>query len=221
MAILDTQTCNRITWSSTRRVCSKLRTLSPSNANETTHQDFADSNPRSKPIQTTTNTFPPQNTSTAAPGSGKGAFSTKRYLWTISFYAQFFDVDTSEVLRRCQAAIFPRANFLDVLDGNPDLYGPFWIATTVVVILFLTGTISRWLAYRGETHYAYDFTLLSGTTLSCPTTILRTDPTLQVRPASSMATLASSQWLSGVRSNGLAARPPTSSNAGLSTAMQT
>lgn len=80
----------------------------------------------------------------------------------MSFYAQFFDVDTSEVLRRCQAAIFPRANFLDVLDGNPDLYGPFWIATTVVLILFLTGTISRWLAHRGDQYYAYDFTLLSG-----------------------------------------------------------
>lgn len=62
------------------------------------------------------------------------------------------------------AALFPRANFLDVLDGNPDLYGPFWIATTVVVILFLTGSISRFLAMRniGSTHYGYDFKLLSG-----------------------------------------------------------
>lgn len=80
----------------------------------------------------------------------------------MSFYAQFFDVDTSDVMRRCQAALFPRANFLDVLEGNPDLYGPFWIATTVVVILFLTGSISRWLRLRGESYYGYDFTLLSG-----------------------------------------------------------
>ena len=43
------------------------------------------------------------------------------------------DVDTTEVLRRCTATIYPRANFLDVLEGNPDLYGPFWIATTVDV----------------------------------------------------------------------------------------
>lgn len=49
-----------------------------------------------------------------------------------------------------------------MLDGNPDLYGPFWIATTVVVILFLTGTISQYLAREGKTHFAYDFTLLSG-----------------------------------------------------------
>ncbi|KAF2093339.1 Yip1-domain-containing protein [Rhizodiscina lignyota] len=96
----------------------------------------------------------------ATRGSGSG--SNKRLLWSISFYAQFFDVDTNEVLRRCYAAIFPRANFLDVLDGNPDLYGPFWIATTVVMILFVTGTINDYLAYQGKDHFPYDFRLLSG-----------------------------------------------------------
>ena len=98
----------------------------------------------------------------AAPSSGSG----KRFLWTLSFYAQFFDVDTSTVLHRCKSAIYPRANFLDVMDGNPDLYGPFWIATTVVVILFLTGTISQYLGRAGIEHFAYDFKLLSGELLS-------------------------------------------------------
>ncbi|KAI9813346.1 MAG: hypothetical protein M1826_002514 [Phylliscum demangeonii] len=94
--------------------------------------------------------------------SPSSASSSKRYLWTLSFYAQFFDVDSHEVVRRCTTALYPRANFLDVMEGNPDLYGPFWIATTVVVILFLTGTISQYLSRRGEGHFAYDFRLLSG-----------------------------------------------------------
>jgi hypothetical protein len=66
------------------------------------------------------------------------------------------------VLHRCAAALYPRANFLDVLEGNPDLYGPFWIATTVVLILFLGGTISDYLAREGRGSFAYDFGLLSG-----------------------------------------------------------
>jgi hypothetical protein len=49
-----------------------------------------------------------------------------------------------------------------VLEGNPDLYGPVWIATTVVVILFLTGTINQYLAQRGVGKFEYDFKLLSG-----------------------------------------------------------
>ncbi|TVY60691.1 Protein YIP5 [Lachnellula suecica] len=88
--------------------------------------------------------------------------SSKRFLWSLSFYAQFFDVDTTSVLSRCWAALYPRANFLDVLEGNPDLYGPVWIATTVIFILFLGGTINSYLAQRGSAHFVYDFTLLSG-----------------------------------------------------------
>src|SRR5262249_54146112 len=96
------------------------------------------------------------------PATASSSSSGKRFLWTMSFYAQFFDVDTSMVLSRCWAALFPRANFLDVLEGNPDLYGPFWIATTVVFILFLGGTISKYLSTTGQEPFAYDFTLLSG-----------------------------------------------------------
>ncbi|RMZ89314.1 hypothetical protein DV736_g3442, partial [Chaetothyriales sp. CBS 134916] len=91
---------------------------------------------------------------------------SKRMLWSLSFYAQFFDVDTSTVLHRCRTALIPflpnTPPFLDTLDGNPDLYGPFWIATTVVVILFLTGTISHKLATEKKQHFEYDFKLLSG-----------------------------------------------------------
>ncbi|EFW14848.1 hypothetical protein D8B26_000495 [Coccidioides posadasii str. Silveira] len=91
-----------------------------------------------------------------------GGTPSKHRFWTLSYYAQYFDVDTSEVFRRCTATLYPRSNFLDVLDGNADLYGPFWIATTVVVILFLTGTISQYLAREKKGHFEYDFRLLSG-----------------------------------------------------------
>ncbi|RMZ70022.1 Yip1 domain family [Pyrenophora seminiperda CCB06] len=104
----------------------------------------------------------PATASNSGGGGGIGSSARKHYLWSLHFYAQAFDVDTNEVLRRCISTIYPRANFLDVLEGNPDLYGPVWIATTVIVILFLTGTINQYLAAKGEEHFAYDFKLLSG-----------------------------------------------------------
>lgn len=88
--------------------------------------------------------------------------SGKQYLWSVEFYARFFDVDTSEVFRRCWSALFPRTNFLDLLEGNPDLYGPLWITTTVVLVLFLSSTIQGFLANAKNIAYTYNFDLLSG-----------------------------------------------------------
>jgi hypothetical protein len=119
--------------------------------------DF-DSQPNSR------NKIQPDTSSSLPFPTTSSSSARKHYLWSLSFYAQAFDVDTNEVLRRCTATIYPRQNFLDVLEGNPDLYGPIWIATTVAVILFLTGTISQYLAHTGQDHFTYDFKLLSSGT---------------------------------------------------------
>ena len=87
------------------------------------------------------------------------------------------------MVKRCGAALFPRVMFLDVLEGNPDLYGtvspppttpqptnlhhrhltgPFWITATVVLILFLSSTIAQYFARMKDVPYTYDFGLLSG-----------------------------------------------------------
>ena len=115
--------------------------------------DF-DTNPRA------TNKIQPDASSNPFLSTGSSN-APKRPIFTLSFYAQYFDVDTAEVLKRCWASLFPRASFLDVLDGNPDLYGPFWIATTVVFILFLAGTMN-WKLGGEEGVGRYDWGLLSG-----------------------------------------------------------
>lgn len=148
------------------------------------------------------------------PPATTGSGSSKRFLWSLSFYAQFFDVDTSSVLSRCWAALYPRANFLDVLEGNPDLYGPFWIATTVVFILFLGGTISQYLAETGKARFAYDFKLLSGMTPSWWNNDAALISSTQVPLVSSMAIPSSFLSLSSSPSNTSAANPQMSWSAG-------
>ena len=124
--------------------------------------DFEEA-PRSKVPPDSSRAGNPNGGSSSGSGGG-GLFATKHnHLFSLSFYAQFFDVDTAEVLRRCAAALYPRRPFLDVLDGNPDLYGPFWIAATVCFILFLAGYMSQRLAAAGDGPQSpYDFRLLSG-----------------------------------------------------------
>ncbi|KAG5444601.1 Yip1 member 1 [Clonorchis sinensis] len=81
--------------------------------------------------------------------------------WNIEFYQQHFDVDTHQVLRRLAFSVIPnpRSNFIQhVLKPRADLYGPFWIATTLILASAIGGNISSYLQSRGRlTSWRYDF----------------------------------------------------------------
>jgi len=67
--------------------------------------------------------------------------------FNIEFYQPFFDVTTDEVKERIVTTIDPRRNnFFDILQGKPDLYGPFWIYTTLIFALAAAGNFSGFLA---------------------------------------------------------------------------
>ncbi|KAI9105247.1 hypothetical protein DFS34DRAFT_598673 [Phlyctochytrium arcticum] len=109
--------------------------------------DFGFSNP----------TVNPQQQPGQPPATGKG-------FWTLEYYAQYFNVNTSDVAQRIIATIIPRQKFGDLIGSNPDLYGPFWITTTVIFMLFVTSTIAGSIAaFLSGTapSYNYDMTLLS------------------------------------------------------------
>ena len=94
--------------------------------------------------------------------SGSSSAGGKKVLWSTAYFSQYFDVDTQQVIQRCQTALFPRAHFLDVTGDKPDLYGPFWIITTVVFVLYVASTIAGYLAaHQSGSTYAYDFALLT------------------------------------------------------------
>ncbi|KAI8388032.1 uncharacterized protein BYT42DRAFT_602653 [Radiomyces spectabilis] len=84
-------------------------------------------------------------------------------LWSLDYYAQFFDVDTTQVLERCLKSLYPVGDFAsDTLNNQPDLYGPFWIATTVVFAVFVCSSLAGSLAaYMNDATHVYDFRLLS------------------------------------------------------------
>ncbi|TPX68413.1 hypothetical protein SpCBS45565_g03108 [Spizellomyces sp. 'palustris'] len=104
---------------------------------------------------------PPQQQQTQAAPQARGGF------WTVEYYSQYFNVDTTDVGQRIVATVIPKQKFADVLGTNPDLYGPFWIATTVIFALFATSTVAGFLATStgagqiNNDEYTYDITLLS------------------------------------------------------------
>ncbi|SCV73943.1 BQ2448_6373 [Microbotryum intermedium] len=80
----------------------------------------------------------------------------------LDFYTGYFDVDTVTVLTRGAKTFLPREDYVgEVLLGVPDLYGPFWIPTTLIFSLFLISSLSASVeAYLAGEQYTYDFTRL-------------------------------------------------------------
>ena len=92
-------------------------------------------------------------------------FSSSYNFFSLSFYQQFFDVDTSDVKSRIISASVPKPGksfFDDVLRQKPDLYGPFWICVTLVVSVAVTGNLASyfqtaWTGNHGDFEWHYDF----------------------------------------------------------------
>jgi len=86
----------------------------------------------------------------------------RRPLWSLDYYSQYFDVDTTQVLQRCFRSLYPVGLFEDVLNDNPDLYGPFWVTTTVIFTTFVSSSLAASIvAYMSNTPYVYKFATLS------------------------------------------------------------
>jgi len=68
--------------------------------------------------------------------------------WQIEYYHFLFDVDTKQVLNRLIRSLIPfPPTFLASIHVNPDLYGPWWIATTMVFLMAATGNLANYLSH--------------------------------------------------------------------------
>lgn len=86
---------------------------------------------------------------------------TSYSFWTFEYYQQFFDVETYQVMHRVVGSMLPRPNKNHLqtnIRPNPDLYGPFWICTTLVFTTAIAGNLANYLSSAGKDYqWRYDF----------------------------------------------------------------
>lgn len=94
---------------------------------------------------------------------GPGEWKTSNF-WTLAFYQQFFDVDTTDVKNRLIYSMVPvpGKSFLQHhIRPRPDLYGPFWICCTLVFSIAISGNLADFLQKSVDpeqgTKWHYDF----------------------------------------------------------------
>ncbi|XP_031101598.1 protein YIPF1 homolog [Ipomoea triloba] len=84
-------------------------------------------------------------------------------VFTIAAYKPYFDVDTSDVLERIKDSLFPFSGaFTEKTSSSPDLYGPFWICTTLIFVAASIGTFVTYLSHKLQNkEWDYDINLLT------------------------------------------------------------
>ncbi|XP_010255944.1 PREDICTED: protein YIPF1 homolog [Nelumbo nucifera] len=84
-------------------------------------------------------------------------------IFSVAAYKPYFDVDTSDVLERVKESLFPfKGNFSEKIASNPDLYGPFWICTTLIFVAASIATFVTYLARKLQNkEWDYDIQLIT------------------------------------------------------------
>ncbi|XP_028126269.1 protein YIPF2-like isoform X3 [Camellia sinensis] len=97
-------------------------------------------------------------------GSGEAQSSGWFQAFTIAYYRQYFEVDTADILERIKDSIIPfRGSFSEKTANNPDLYGPFWICTTLIFVAAAIGTFVTYVAQKiqKKEDWHYDINLVT------------------------------------------------------------
>jgi len=104
------------------------------------------------------------------PASDSETTSNKTNFFQINFYRQFFDIDQDQILTRIINSAYPRKNgnyIVDFIQPNPDLYGPFWISTTLVFAIAIFGSLANFVKTYGTEYGSSsitDFRWVTGAT---------------------------------------------------------
>ena len=83
-------------------------------------------------------------------GGDDSSGNSKAPIFSLRRHRSHFNVDTADVLRRMRdsVACILRPDFLERVGDSPDLYGPFWIATTLVFLSAVAGNVAAWASWR-------------------------------------------------------------------------
>ncbi|KAL4202466.1 hypothetical protein AMTRI_Chr02g263780 [Amborella trichopoda] len=135
---------------------------------------FPESNPQTFPPSETqgkiSGTFRPPTDADdtfSKPASGNTNNESQPSGWlrmfTVAAYKPYFDVDTSDVLERIKESLIPfKGSFSEKIVDNPDLYGPFWICTSLIFVAASIGTFITYLAHKlNKKEWNYDINLVT------------------------------------------------------------
>jgi hypothetical protein len=87
----------------------------------------------------------------AAPTTARPTEDASQYaFYNPRKYREYFNVDTNDVAWRVSSSLIGpfKPDFMEVTWNRPDLYGPFWVATTLIFVIAVAGNYAKYLAFN-------------------------------------------------------------------------
>ena len=82
----------------------------------------------------------------------------------IDFLKPYFDITTEELKERLKHSLIPfNPKFYDISQKNPDLYGPFWIYTTLIFVIAASGSLTKQLNGDSSDQFFQEFVPFAAT----------------------------------------------------------
>ncbi len=67
----------------------------------------------------------------------------------LQFVGKYFNVEVDDIKQKLIASVMPmNKSFHELAEKNPDLYGPFWIYTTLVFLVTFSGNLSNYISVQ-------------------------------------------------------------------------
>jgi hypothetical protein len=106
------------------------------------------------------------------PEGGAGVNVTLMSCFSPAFWSSMFNVDTVEVTSRVRASCWPFAaaspSFLSLAAAKPDMYGPVWVAATLVFVIGAGANLASFLSLGSAgadggavSIWKYDFSMVT------------------------------------------------------------
>lgn len=65
----------------------------------------------------------------------------------VSFIGKYFDVEVEEIVTKLISSVIPfNKGFSNLAEKKPDLYGPFWIYTTLILLVVINGNLNSYFS---------------------------------------------------------------------------
>ena len=86
------------------------------------------------------------NASSSSPSSASATYAP---FYSLNYYKPYFDITTDVLFSRMLRAVNPVSTTLYTDDANPDLYGPFWITSTLCLLVAVCSNLATYI----DEHY--------------------------------------------------------------------